>query len=398
YWLIYTHTNVQSSMTSTQQPPRKRTRYTEPPIWARSIRTHGFEILSKHSRSQTKEKQLSDEAIPVQTSQRTKLNGNGADLMQTRIAAFDSHPSAILGSWEESITGKKPIEHMTKVVADFLYLHVVSRSDLGKLFTNGVQIEIEAKLGEIIDRDTNQRYFLPVRSECILAEDLRTGFKSSMTEQQHKKLNEFLNDMVTKSHLRNSNATPKVKIDYLHRREVDKFYELPKSMQAALPAAIRDQIPPYHNAKVRVTYDQKSGNILAKIIKARIVNLNIYSGLAGTPDCRISINLEMPYNEDIDDLIKSGKISNQSPDRSKDRLSYKQSYYQIDLTQVTQNIVDNNLKRTEKEHELEIEVSTEAIIDQGRRAASGQANEFLPLIEGFLNNVRVISRFIAEVG
>lgn len=392
-----THTDIRLSMTSTQKPSRKRVRYTEPPIWARSIRTHGFEIVSKHSLAQAKEKQLSDEAIPFQTSQRIKSNGNGADLMHIRTPAIDSHPCAILGNWEESITGKKPIEHMTKVLADFLYLHVVSRSDLGELFTKGVQIEIEAKLGEIIDRDTNQRYFLPVRSECILAEDLRTGFKSSMTEQQHKKLNEFLNEMVTKTHLRNSSATPRVKIDYLHRREVDKFYELPKTMQAALPAAIRDQIPPYHTAKIRVTHDQKSGNVLAKIIKVRTVNLDIYSGLAGTLDCRVSINLEMPYNEDLDELIKFGKVSNQSPDRSKDRLSYKQSYYQIDLTQVTQNIVNNNLKRTEKEHELEIELSTEAIMDQGRKAASGQANEFLPLIEGFLNNVRVISRFIAEV-
>jgi mRNA capping enzyme, beta chain len=71
---------------------------------------------------------------------------------------------------------------MTKLVADFLYLKVVSRGDLGELASRGVEIEIEAKLGQLIDKDTNERYSLPVISECILAENARLGFRSSMTE------------------------------------------------------------------------------------------------------------------------------------------------------------------------------------------------------------------------
>jgi len=92
------------------------------------------------------------------------------------------HPSALLGPWEESIMGNKPYDMMTKVVADFLYTNVVSRSDLGELGSRGVEIEIEAKLGQLIDRETNDRYFLPVLSECILNGNVRVGFKSSMTE------------------------------------------------------------------------------------------------------------------------------------------------------------------------------------------------------------------------
>ncbi len=93
-----------------------------------------------------------------------------------------NHPSALLGPWEQSITGKKPFEQMTKLVADFLFMNVVSRGDLGELASRGVEIEIEAKLGQLIDKETNERYYLPVGSECILADSARVGFRSSMTE------------------------------------------------------------------------------------------------------------------------------------------------------------------------------------------------------------------------
>jgi hypothetical protein len=90
--------------------------------------------------------------------------------------------SGILGQWEKSITGKKPFEEMTKIVADFIFMNVIRRGDLGELSSRGVQVEIEAKLGQLIDKDTNQRYHLPVRSECILGDLARVGFRSSMTE------------------------------------------------------------------------------------------------------------------------------------------------------------------------------------------------------------------------
>jgi hypothetical protein len=71
---------------------------------------------------------------------------------------------------------------MTKLVADFIYLNVLNRGDLGELASRGVEIEIEAKLGQLINKETNERYELPVKSECILADSARVGFRSSMTE------------------------------------------------------------------------------------------------------------------------------------------------------------------------------------------------------------------------
>jgi hypothetical protein len=154
---------------------------------------------------------------------------------------------------------------------------------------------------------------------------------------QHRSLNDFLNQKVKETHPQNPGAQRRVPIDYLHRRETDKFFELPPSHINSLPPVIRERLNPRHAIKVRVTYAQEpkeQKTILAKIIKARIADIDIYN--PNLPlDCRISINFEMQYEGEVEDL-KAASIENRIPDRNKDRLSYKQSHYQIDLTQVTQ--------------------------------------------------------------
>ena len=91
-------------------------------------------------------------------------------------------PSVLLGPWEKSIIGTKPYDAMAKAVADWLYHHVVDRQDIGELTSRGVEVEIEAKLGQLFDRDTGVRYQLPIMTEVVLPEINRIQFKSSMTE------------------------------------------------------------------------------------------------------------------------------------------------------------------------------------------------------------------------
>lgn len=179
--------DLTTSSMSVQQTPRRRVRYTEPPIWARSVKTYGNASMTSQSHISHVEKLSVDQTSTNQALQsRAKQNGNPTNVIHTRASPVIHHLPSSLGNWEESITGIKPIESITKVVADFLYLHVVTRSDIGELSEKGVQIEIEAKLGELIDKDTNKRYLLPVRSECVLAENPRIGFKSTMTEVRFK--------------------------------------------------------------------------------------------------------------------------------------------------------------------------------------------------------------------
>lgn len=130
---------------------------------------------------------------------------------------------------------------------------------------------------------------------------------------------------------------PRVPIMYTHRRETDKFFELSPSLRARLPACVQHRIPSKHSVKVRVTYDQNTGDVIAKIVKVRVADLDIY--MPSHPfDCRISVNLEMDWDGTVEELEREAIAHEASPDRRKDRLSYSQGHYQIDLTQVTHTV------------------------------------------------------------
>lgn len=90
-------------------------------------------------------------------------------------------PQHHLGAWEESILGTRPYEELSKQVADFLFKNISLHPDSGDIIGRGVQFEIEAKMGLLIDRDTNERVEKFIGSECILHDTGRLAFKSSMT-------------------------------------------------------------------------------------------------------------------------------------------------------------------------------------------------------------------------
>ncbi|RFU30352.1 hypothetical protein B7463_g5994, partial [Scytalidium lignicola] len=391
---------MQSTVQSSPgQPPKKRVRYTEPPIWARSVtgRPKRYGPIPTNP-SKLNGKQMASHYTtsgPTSTGVRAESNGTKQHTQlatSQSIRHIETSTPELLGQWEPSILGTRPTDAMTKLLADWIYLKVVSRADIGELSSRGVEVEIEAKLGQLIDSDTNQRYYIPVQSECILAETGRVRFVSSMTEGQHKFLNDFLNGKVQETFPGNPEQTKKrVPIVYKHRYERDRFFELPPAAQAHLPAAVRAQLNPRHAVKVRATYDKKDGRLINKIIKARVADLDIYNPQCPL-DCRISVNLEMSWDGDLESLIASD--GPRQPDRIKDRLSYTQSHYQIDLTQVSQEKVVNGAMKIEKEHELEIEIATAAVREHGQRAAAGEQNEYVTLVEGLLDNVRVLARAV----
>lgn len=91
-------------------------------------------------------------------------------------------PQDILGPWEASITGVKPYEEISKTVADFIFIHVINNPDIKEITGRGIQFEIEAKLGTLLDKDTNFRVDRLLDTECVLHDNGRVAFKSSMTE------------------------------------------------------------------------------------------------------------------------------------------------------------------------------------------------------------------------
>lgn len=91
----------------------------------------------------------------------------------------------LLEPWENSITNAKPSNEYLKHISDFLYSEVVGKLGLDVWSAEGAAIEIEAKIGHLIDKKTNTRLSLPVTTENVISKDdasVQTIFKSSMTE------------------------------------------------------------------------------------------------------------------------------------------------------------------------------------------------------------------------
>jgi hypothetical protein len=164
---------------------KKRRRYPQPPIWAQDSRRMGAMpsnanfVLQKRLHSH----------INGKPEQNTRPSRHASPETNRAVPAAHAAPPAepgpqeILGPWEPSITGVKPFEDISRKVADFLFLNVLNAPDLMEISSKGIQFEVEAKLGTLIDKDTgHRRVERGVASECILMDSSRVAFESSMTE------------------------------------------------------------------------------------------------------------------------------------------------------------------------------------------------------------------------
>ncbi|KAJ5509420.1 hypothetical protein N7527_011563 [Penicillium freii] len=409
-----------------QQPKQKRRRYNEPPIYARLTprNTNRRPIIPnprppvpKHARQSRQDPSLaarrrssSIKAVTPATRVTRAPAVASPSTSMPRVQAPPSLPApsprppstsqtvGSLGPWEPSITGFIPHEEVTKTLCDFLFQHVVMRNDVNAGPTGsaaagqGTIVEIEAKLGHIIDMDSRDRIHLPILTESVLNREnarIRTSFESKMTVEQHRAMNNFLNEAV-KASMPQANST-RIPLAYVHKKERDTFYEIQAS---DLPPVIRQNLNPRHKPKVRVTTDERTGEILAKIVKCRVADVDVCSPRT-TVDWRVSVNLEMEYTGDVSNLpvIDAAVIKGGRGDRIKDRMSYRHLAYQVDLTQVAKS--DQQPGKNEFDHELEVEVSAEEIRRQGQLAMSGDPkNQYEDLVKGFVDNIRVLARAV----
>ncbi|KAI2638413.1 CYTH-like domain-containing protein [Xylaria nigripes] len=306
--------------------------------------------------------------------------------------------------WEPTIEMSKPVDVLSRSVADFFGFNILQGPNPAELRARGAQVEIEAKLGTIIDKSTNNRIELRTNDhielriqtgEYVIGEGSGIAFRSSMTTNQHQVLNEYLNEQVkTSLSPRTYTATPRVPIQYVHRRQTDRFFDLPAHLRQRLPAPIVNLLPPNAPLKARITYDQMTGKVVAKIIKARVADFHIHMAYAPL-DCRISINVEWDWDGPPQEIEQSQVLNKdrQQPDRNKDRLSYTHGFYQIDLTQVTQGTQGSKGQPgVTKSHELEIELESRVLYEHGHLLIKGEPNRYADLVDGFIDNVRILAR------
>ncbi|KAI5287129.1 mRNA-capping enzyme subunit beta [Ascosphaera acerosa] len=418
-----------SSPPSVVRPPpqkRRRTRYAEVPIWARRrVRKYGqppaipppehripwvpparpaaaaqpavdYESTASLPPSSH---QPQSQARPVSSDrQRATSIVSSTKASSTAAAAAAAMREYADGSVrirdDPSFTGESPREELVDAVAHFLFNQVVERREVGvaelgsPAAEGGIVFEIEAKLGRFIDRDRMARLQLPVRTETIFIREYtgaRLQFESTMTSAQHRHLNDFLNKATALSAAPHPDK-PRVPIGYVHRRQVDSFYEVPMEQ---LPPVVQQYFDRRRTPRVRVTRDQESGAVLAKIVKSRVADLDVYSPNTAL-DWRLSVNIEMSYDGEVDGLPPA---SEGGGDRIKDRVSYMHMFSQIDLTQVEDPTIPGPAGQPPRfVHELEIEVSAAEIRRQGEKAVAGAPNQYEDLIKSFVDNVRILCR------
>ncbi|KAI1262767.1 mRNA triphosphatase CET1 [Xylariaceae sp. FL1019] len=392
---------------------KKRVVHRDPPAWAQSGhkrppgRSRNFSIKNPTSATPSSHavNGVHHEPHTAAKVERFSRHSSPEAARSTTIPAEEpNHSHAVIGSsfpWEPSIENTKPIDVISRSVGDFFYGSVLKGPNADDLRARGAQFEIEAKLGNIIDKATNDRLCLPGVSsgEIVVDNEARIAFKSSMTPNQHRFFNNYLNDQVKASFPGNPAAAgPRVQVHYVHRRETDRFFELLPEMRQRLPASVANLLSPHAPLKARVTYDQKTNNVLAKIVKARVANHHIHMPHLHL-DCRISVNIEWDWDGPAEE-IEQNQIPKKErpPDRKKDRLSYKQGFYQVDLTQVTQPTLGPRGEPgpPSKEHELEIELDSKVLLEHGRRLINREENRYTDLVDGFIDNIRLLARRCAD--
>lgn len=261
-----------------------------------------------------------------------------------------------------SILGVEPLDEFIKEVADFVHHTITTRPD----YPNS-KVEVEAKIGVVLDRTTKQRLALPVCVETILPQDMQgVQFESNMTVHQHMHFNKLLNELKERSSQPNYPSTP---LSYQHLYLVDSFYPHDGNE--------RD--------KIRVTRNERTKEVECTR-KVRLGDLNVYSPRRQV-DWRVSVNLEVPVQHPVGSAFST---------RRKDRMSYAHEEFLIDLTQVTMTTSPNSPPQLL--HELEVEIARSELL-LGTAARRGDPNvpehersAFDELIRAFVNNARILVR------
>lgn len=309
-------------------------------------------------------------------------------------ASSQNQPAGGLSGFERPVSNDATLyDEVSRKVCDFIWNNAVHNPTVRKAIAadESIELEVEARWGQIQDKHSGQRLRGPWETECVIkSSSLDVKFESTMTMEQHKRMNLFLNGQVAKS---KAPGATRPSVDYKHTREVDMFYELSQDGFNTLHPAVQILVKESGTRqRIRVTKDAKTGQILRAIIKLRLANFEISSPQTEW-DYRIGINLEIAFSGPLEGLaavVEPGK-SSKDMERQKDRMSYSWlGAYQIDLTQVAQ--------ATSKNHELELELNAGVLIDHADRVQRQEANQFEPLINGMMNNLRLLSREITPNG
>ncbi|KAF2148755.1 mRNA triphosphatase CET1 [Myriangium duriaei CBS 260.36] len=416
------------SPTIKQEQKKLRTQYSEPPPWARLHPSNpGYQgqiarypqlkgrfnapstaPIKQENRGPSQPPSSSHGPPPSATHPQNTPQANGHPPPVDQDSNKKANISRILGiPWELSMTETLPADRLIHEIANFLYITMMTNPEIGAGDPRNGSLEIEAKIGTLVDKNSNDRLNLPVATPCLLEEGFsksRVRFESFMTENQHKSFNNTINQFIKRSM-----EGPRVRMGYLHRYEVDSFAPLSQIGYSSLPDCAKKQLEthkPPGPLRLRTTHDNNPklrgapGPVLAQIVKLRLADRDIYCP-SDAFDVRISINIEIDFNgrTDVDPASLSVPQSDdRDPERAKqrfkNRLSYTHLTNSIDLTQVTYDASGQG----DKTHELEVEVDTKALREQAQLLGGGRDNAFEALVEKFWYDTLTLVRVREDSG
>ncbi|KAH8921315.1 mRNA triphosphatase CET1 [Atractiella rhizophila] len=266
---------------------------------------------------------------------------------------------------QDSFFAESPLDEVVKHLADWIW-EAVRKYATGKHPNAPKQeVEIEAKIGRILDNKTGTRLMLPVVTETILAPGMPgIRFESIIPPVQHSHFNDLLNQRIEKVASEMKGTLRGSVYDYVQTRTIDEFF----------PSGQR-------GVKTRVSRDYTTNAIIENGVmqKTKLGDLNVYCPKYEY-DWRISVNLETQVKD-----VPTGQPSYR---RIKDRVSYTHQIHRIDLTQVQSSDPAAN-----PTHELELEmISMREFLLEGRKHEAGVSSSYLAMVAIFLNNIRILLR------
>lgn len=184
---------AESTPESTHPVKRAKKRYAEPPIWARFAKSnpkYGDNAQSQPPPPHQLQQAKKPSPFPPSRAQPPQANGhagprvtNGTPTMIPGNLPLNNHPR--LGPWEYNIKNLQPMNDFVKEIGDFLFVHA-TRNDIGTGDLRSGALEIEAKLGTLIDKQSGMRVATMGRTNMVLDPAVtrsgRIRFESFMTE------------------------------------------------------------------------------------------------------------------------------------------------------------------------------------------------------------------------
>lgn len=345
----------------------KPKRYDEPPIWALSYRKlNNLRMIQTRTQGPLRhgdyQRQQASHRTnrPLHYQPHQQAHHASQKSQASRATTLSQIPS--MSGLPVSLTDVLPYEDLTRKITEWLF------ATLHNLGDERQYVEVEVKLGQIMQRKIDKRLNLPVTTETVVSPDYartQTFFQASMLEQQFKAAAAFLDALASES---KGTDKPTRIVSYPVNSTRDLVFQPPGADNC------------------RVTLNKEDQEI-ERIIKRRVDNLVVHSP-GDLLDFRISISLELPVTGADIDLTQLAVKT----ERVKNRLSYVHRAFQVDLTSVVTDKVNNT-------QELEVEINKPLMLEYFDALSRGEKDaslRFEELIRFTLDNTRLILRKISR--